>query len=152
MPANYADLLSDDGWEPLDFSAPNPNFYWHDGRFLADAPVDVEATLGGALFGTTVVDPWFQWRPRRVKPGFTIPSCHHNLGQLVIVLDGDIEVAYGREKGAQTIGATEFWVCEAGTPYSVTAGPQGATYVESWDGPMALIETYWHDDATWVRR
>lgn len=152
MPVNYSDLLSDDVWEPLELSAADPSFYWNDGGFMRAAPVDVPATFAGAIWSSDRIDPWFQMRPRKVKPDFTIPLRHHNFRQLMIVIDGDIDVAYGPGEGTQHVSTNEFWVCEAGTAYAMTTGPKGATYIECWDGPMALVETYWHDDKSWVRK
>lgn len=152
VPAIYADLLADDVWEPVDVSAATPNFYWNDGGFLSAAPVEVASTFAGAISSTTVLDPWFQMRAVRVAPDFVIPTRHHNLRQLTIVIDGEIEVTSRSGHGSTHVEATEFWVCETGTAYSVRTGPHGATYVECWDGPMALVETYWHDDPHWTRK
>jgi hypothetical protein len=172
VPISFFDLLADDGWEPLAFDAADPSFYWNDGGFMPTAPVDITATFDGAMWHSTNVEPDFKWRGRRIRPGFIVPKRHHNLRQLTIVVGGSIEVEYGEGDDAQgvaggqgavggqgvvgggkrSIGPSEFWVAEAGVPYTVTAGPEGVTYLECWDDAMTLAETYWHDDPHWKRR
>lgn len=152
MPDIYADLLSDDVWEPLVVSAADRNFYWADGGFLSAAPVDVAATFDGAMWTSDVLDPAFGMRARRISPGFTVPLRHHSRRQLMIVVDGELVVDHVQGDRTARVAATEFWVCEAGTAYTMSGGPQGATYVECWDGPMSIVETLWHDDVNWVRK
>jgi len=55
VPISFFDLLADEGWEPLDFFQGDPTFYWHDGGFIANAPVDIAATLDGAMWKSTNV-------------------------------------------------------------------------------------------------
>jgi hypothetical protein len=160
VPISFFNLLADDGWEPLAFDPADPSFYWNDGGFMTTAPVDITATFDGAMWHSTNVEPAFKWRGRRIRPGFIVPKRHHNLRQLTIVVGGSIEVEYGEGDAAQgavggekrTIGPSEFWVAEAGIPYTVAAGPDGVTYLECWDDAMTLAETYWHDDPHWKRR
>jgi hypothetical protein len=154
VPISFFDLLDDDGWEPLEFDPADPSFYWNSGGFMATAPVDITATFDGAMWHSTNVEAAFKWRGRRIRPGFIVPKRHHNLRQLTIVVGGSIEVEYGEGDAAETkhIGPSEFWVAEAGVPYTVTAGPEGVTYLECWDDAMTLAETYWHDDSHWKRR
>jgi hypothetical protein len=125
--------------------------------------VDITATFDGAMWHSTNVEPAFKWRGRRIRPGFIVPKRHHNLRQLTIVVGGSVEVEYGEGAGGEgdaqgtggetlRIGPSEFWVAEPGVPYTVTAGPEGVTYLECWDDAMTLAETYWHDDPHWKRR
>ncbi len=153
MPISFFDLLDDDGWEPLQFDPADPSFYWNDGGFMTTAPVDITATFDGAMWHSTQVEPAFKWRGRRIRADFTVPRRHHNIRQLMIVIGGSIDVEYG-EEGAETrrIGPGEFWVAEAGVPYTLTVGPEHVTYLECWTEPMSLAETYWHDDGHWKRR
>lgn len=153
VPISFFDLLDDDGWEPLEFDPADPSFYWHDGGFMTTAPVDITATFDGAMWHSTNVEPAFKWRGRRIRPGFTVPTRHHNLRQLMIVVGGSADVEYG-EHGAETrrIGPGEFWVAEAEAPYTMTAGAEPVTYLEGWTEPLSLAETYWHDDRHWKRR
>lgn len=120
---------------------------------MTTSPVDIAATFDGAMWHSANVEPAFQWRGRRIRPGFTVPKRHHNLRQLTIVVGGSIDVGYGADDAeARRIGPSEFWVAEPGVPYTVTAGPEGVTYLECWNGSMTLAETYWHDDVHWKRR
>jgi mannose-6-phosphate isomerase-like protein (cupin superfamily) len=153
VPIAFSDLRADVGWEPLPFDPADPSFYWNAGGFMSTAPVDIAATFDGAMWHSVEVESAFQWRGRRIRQGFTVPLRHHNLRQLMIVVGGRVDVEYG-EEGAETrrISPGEFWVAEAGVPYTMTAGPQRVTYLECWAGPMALAETYWHDDGHWKRR
>ena len=43
-----------------------------------------------------------------------------------------------------------YWTTDAETPYTVTAGPDGLVYVESWPEPIEHVETWWHDHG-WTR-
>jgi mannose-6-phosphate isomerase-like protein (cupin superfamily) len=153
VPISFFDLLADDGWEPLQFDPADATFYWNDGGFLMAAPVDIAATFDGAMWRSTNVEPAFKWQGRRIRPDFTVPKRHHNLRQLMIIVGGQIDVEYGENgEKAQRVGAGEFWVAEAGVPYTMTAGPEGVTYLECWTEPISLLETYWHDDRNWKRR
>ena len=153
MPITFFDLLDDDGWEPLSFDPGDPSFYWNDGGFMTTAPVDITATFDGAMWHSTNVEAAFRWRGRRIRPGFTVPKRHHNLRQLMIVVAGSIDVAYGDDdEEDQRVEAGEFWVAEKAAPYTMTVGPDGVTYLECWTEPMSLAETYWHDDSHWKRR
>ena len=153
MPISFFDLLADEGWEPLTFDPADPSFYWNDGGFMTSAPVDIAATFDRTMWGSVNVEAAFKWRGRRIRPGFTVPKRHHNVAQLMIVAGGQIDVEYGEDgEKARVTGPGGFWVAEEGVPYTMTAGPEGATYLETWTEPIALIETYWHDDRNWKRR
>jgi hypothetical protein len=153
VPITFFDLLDDAGWQPLAFDPADPSFYWNDGGFMTNAPVDIAATFDGAMWHSTNVEAAFRWRGRRIRAGFTVPKRHHNLRQLMIVVDGLIDVAYGDHgEENQRVGAGEFWVAEKAAPYTMTVGPEGVSYLEGWTEPMSLAETYWHDDGHWKRR
>ena len=153
MPISFFDLLADDGWEPLTFFQGNPTFYWNDGGFVANAPVDIAATLDGAIWRSTNVEPAFKWQGRKIRPDFTVPKRHVNRPQLMIVVGGHLTVEYG-DKGEEIreLGPGEFWTADAKVPFVITSGPDGATYLECWDEELSLIETTWHDDDHWKRR
>jgi hypothetical protein len=71
----------------------------------------------------------------------------------MILASGQIDVEYGdNDEKARITGPGGFWVAEESMPYTMTAGPEGATYLETWTEPISLIETYWHDDRNWKRR
>ena len=50
-----------------------------------------------------------------------------------------------------TIGPGEYFLSRAGTPYTMTAGSEGVTYIETWPSPLPKLLTYWHDEG-WVHR
>jgi quercetin dioxygenase-like cupin family protein len=152
MPISFFDFRDGQGWEPINFDADDPNNYWDDNgvtKALEDAPFNFGATLKGALEHSTKVETAFQWRGRQLAPGRTLPKHHHNVRQLMIIVAGQVTVESGGE--TLTLGEDEFWIAEAGSPYTLTAGPEGAIYLESWDAPLTTIENYWHDDAAWAR-
>jgi mannose-6-phosphate isomerase-like protein (cupin superfamily) len=150
VPIKFFDLLDNDGWEPLHVDPADATFYWNDGGFMPTAPVDLAATFNGAMWQSTNLEVAFGMRGRRIRPNFTVPTRHHNLRQLMVVVGGELMVESDGEK--HEVLADGFWVGEAGTPYSMTAGPEGATYIECWPENMSLLETYWHDDPHWMRR
>jgi mannose-6-phosphate isomerase-like protein (cupin superfamily) len=153
VPISFFDLLADDGWEPLGFFQGDPTFYWDEGGFIANAPVDIAATLDGAVWRSTNVEVPFRWQGRKIRAGFTVPKRHVNRPQLMIVVGGELTVEYG-DRGEETrkVGAGEFWTADAGVPFVITSGPGGVIYLECWDEPVSLIETTWHDDGHWKRR
>ncbi len=51
----------------------------------------------------------------------------------------------------RTVGPGQFFVIDAAMPYTLTAGADGATFVETWPEPVTKLETYWHDHG-WVAR
>ena len=156
MPISFFDFRDGQGWEPIQFDADDPNNYWDDNgvtKALEVAPFDFGATLAGALEHSTKVETAFQWRGRRLAAGRTLPQHHHNVRQLMILVAGTLSVEYGANGEEKVdLGPDEFWIAEANVPYTLTAGPEAAIYLESWDAPLATIESYWHDDANWVRR
>jgi hypothetical protein len=154
VPIKFFDLLDDDGWAPLPVDPTSPRFSWSDGGSLADAPVDVPATFADALWYSTKVERAFNMTGLRCRPDFTVPRHHHSLRLLVIVFGGELTVEYGAEGGEErgAVGPGQFCVIDAGTPYLTTAGPQGATFTESFPTPTADLETCWYDGPHWVRR
>ncbi|PVX63331.1 UNVERIFIED_ORG: hypothetical protein FNL38_1164 [Nocardia globerula] len=154
MAIEYFNLLSEEeGWIDLSVDQDLPSYLWNEGGLLADAPIDMEQTFKGNMWVSNKVDRSFNLNGLRCAPNFSVPRHHHNLDELIIVFEGEFHVAWGQdgEEGSQTIGPGEFWISEAGTPYIMTAGPEGVTYIETWPEPMEKLETYWHD-AGWVHR
>ena len=145
-------LVNDEGWIEMPLAV-MPTYLWAEGGQLADAPVDFEKTFGGNMWLSTKVDPAFNINGLRCAPNFAVPRHHHNLDELIIVFAGEFHVTWGEngEEGSRTIGPGEFWISEAGTPYLMTAGPEGVSYTETWPEPMAKLLTYWHDEG-WVHR
>jgi hypothetical protein len=164
MGMTFGNLLSDEDWSPMlegatptgkPISAANPNYLWIDGGPLAEAPVDFDATFGGAMW--TAVEridvPAFNRNPLRVRPHFTVPRHHHNMDEMILVFQGEYSIEYGDQGEQQTIrvGPGQFFRSHAGTPYTMTAGPEGVTYIETWPEHVNQLQTVWHD-VGWVHR
>jgi quercetin dioxygenase-like cupin family protein len=149
----FIELLSEDGWRDMTVDQSFPAYLWAEGGLLADAPVDMAKTFDGNMWVASKVDSAFNLNGLRCAPGFSVPRHHHNLDELIVVFAGEFHVSWGPngEDGSRTVGPGEFWISKAGTPYLMTAGPDGVTYIETWPEPMATLETYWHD-AGWVPR
>ena len=132
VPIEFFNLLDDEGWEPLPVDQMGPVHFWNDGGLLADAPVDVKATFDGAMWRSTRVDRSFNLDGRRCVPNFTVPRHHHNMRALTIVFGGEFTVEWDEDeqRSSRRVGSGEFWLSDAGTPYMMTAGPEGVTYVE----------------------
>jgi mannose-6-phosphate isomerase-like protein (cupin superfamily) len=151
-------LLDDLGWKPMpEDQQDNPSYYWEDGRLLADAPVDFRATFAGAMWVASRSQPIdvraFNRNPLRVRPRFVVPRHHHNVDETVFVLAGEYTIEHGDAGNPQTVrvGPGCFFTSRAGTPYTMTAGPQGVTYIETWGVPLVKLKTVWYD-VGWVHR
>ena len=158
----FGDLLDGEDWYPLVGTGvpsndgrlsvqTNPHWFWHDGRLLADAPVDFAATFGGNMWktGKPVEHPVFNRNPLRCAPGFMVPRHHHNWNELIVVFGGEFFIESGDE--ARHVRAGESFMTYAGTPYTMTTGPEGVVYIETWPEPVRGLYTYWHD-VGWVHR
>jgi mannose-6-phosphate isomerase-like protein (cupin superfamily) len=133
----------------------NPKYFWTDGTLLADAPVDFAATFNGAMWVTLkpIDVPAFNRNPLRVRPNFVVPRHHHNMDEMIFVFEGEYHIEHGEPGSEETIrvGPGEFFLSRAGTPYTMTAGPEGVTYIETWPESVTTLETVWHD-VGWVHR
>ena len=153
MPIKFFNLLDDDGWAPLPLDQRSPSFSWSEGGSLADAPVDMTATFDGAMWYSTRLERSFNMTGLRCRPEFTIPRHHHNQRLLVIVFGGELVVEYGEDgqDEGRRVGPGQFWVVDAGTPYVMTTGPEGATFTESFPLQAGELQTCWHEGPWWVR-
>jgi len=152
VPIEFFNLLDTEGWESMPVDQKSPTYFWADGGgLLSDAPVDMDATFGGNMSFSTKIDRAFNMNGLRCKPGFTVPKHHHNLRELIIVFGGEFTVEDGDTGESRTVGPGKFWISDAGTPYTMTAGPEGVTYIETWPEPVSNLETTWHD-VGWVHR
>ena len=157
MGITFGDLLDDEDWIPLlsrdDQS--NPNYFWVGGGSLADAPVDFAATFDGGMWMSRkpIEVRSFNRNPLRVRAHFVVPRHHHNLDEMILVFHGEYHIDHGEGAEAQTtrVSPGEFFLSRAGTPYTMTAGPEGVTYIETWPEPVPTLQTYWHD-VGWVHR
>jgi quercetin dioxygenase-like cupin family protein len=150
MKIDFYDLQTDDAWSPFVPDLSSPNELWAGGGTLADAPVDVKATFDGAMWKSTRVDPDFVMNGVRLKPNFTVPPHSNHLRELIIVVGGQITVDWG-EGTTRTVTIGEYWHTDPGTKLTMTAGPDGARYVETW--PVWVIDhsTTWYDGDSWVK-
>lgn len=132
-----------------------PSYFWNDGGLLADAPVSFEDTFRGGMFTSTMpIDmPRFNRNPLRVIPNFVVPRHHHARDELLIVLEGEYSIEYDEGEGTETVlvRAGDIFISRGGTAYTMTAGPEGVTYIETWPMPVTELVTVWHDSG-WVAR
>ncbi|WP_329347897.1 cupin domain-containing protein [Streptomyces sp. NBC_01261] len=156
MTLTFGDLVEDADWVPMPLDQQgHPQYFWNDGGLLRDAPVDFAATFDGAMWVTTkpIDVPRFNRNPLRVRPDFTVPRHHHNVDEMLFVFAGEYNIEHYEAGEPQTVrvGPGDFFLSRAGTPYTMTAGPEGVTYIETWPKPVRELETCWHD-VGWVRR
>jgi hypothetical protein len=156
MSIAFASLLDDECWTPMTLDQQNnPRYFWEDGRPLAEAPVDFAATFdGGMWLSTAPIDlPGFNRNPLRVRPHFVVPRHLHNIDETVLVLQGEYSIEYGPDTDLRTatVGPGCFFVSRAGTPYTMTAGSEGVTYIETWGVPVQNLKTVWFDKG-WIHR
>jgi mannose-6-phosphate isomerase-like protein (cupin superfamily) len=149
-------LLDADGWAPMSLDQQNnPAYLWEDGRLLADAPVDFAATFDGAMFvSSTAIDVMsFNRNPLKVIPNFLVPRHHHNIDETILVFEGEYVIEHGDVDNPEFVhvGPGNFFTSRAGTPYTMKAGPEGVTYIETWGVPVTKLKTVWYD-VGWVHR
>ena len=153
----FADLLDEQDWVPLSLDQQSfPSYLWVDGGTLADAPVDFAATFDGAMWMSRkpIEIPVFNRNPLRVRPHFVVPRHHHNFDEMLFVFQGEYSIEYDTEDGGTdtvVVKPGDVFISHAGTPYTMTAGPEGVVYIETWPGPIRQLTTTWHDSG-WVRR
>jgi mannose-6-phosphate isomerase-like protein (cupin superfamily) len=152
----FADLLDGGDWVPLSLDQQSfPSYLWNDGGSLADAPVDFAATFDGAMWMSRkpIEIPVFNRNPLRVRPNFVVPKHHHNFDEMLCVFAGEYSITYddGGESKTVIVRPGDVFVSHAGTPYTMTAGPEGALYIETWPGPIRQLTTTWHD-VGWSKR
>ncbi len=158
MPIATASLIDETGWVPmpLEGQQESPTYFWHDGRLLKDAPVDFNATFGQNMFVSEKgIDlPAFNRNPLKVVPNFTVPRHYHNIDETIIVFAGSYTIEYGEDENNQesvVVTPGRFFTSRAGTPYTMTSGPEGVTYIETWGVPVQQLRTVWLERG-WVPR
>jgi hypothetical protein len=154
MPITVASLADDAAWEPMSLDQQvYPSYYWWDGRVLADAPVDFAATFAENMWVSTApIDVMkFNRNPLRVVPNFVVPTHQHNVDETIVVFKGEYKIDYfdGDDPKSVIVRPGCFFTSRAGTPYTMTAGPEGVTYIETWPVPMTRLKTIWFDHG-WV--
>ncbi|PXW32690.1 UNVERIFIED_CONTAM: hypothetical protein DES50_103478 [Williamsia faeni] len=157
MTNSFGNLLNPDAWfhMPLDQQGV-PSYFWKDGGLLNDAPVDFAATFADHMDLTSEpIDLMhFNRNPLRVTPGFVVPKHQHNCDEMLFVFAGEYSIEVDEPDGSTktvVVRAGDMFVSHANTPYTMTAGPEGVTYIETWPVPVTELETIWHD-VGWVHR
>jgi quercetin dioxygenase-like cupin family protein len=115
----------------------------------------MESTFKDAMFFGTNIDRSFGFNRLRCRPGFVVPRHHHNIGEMVIVYEGEYWIEHpvpGEPEKTQVrrVGPGEFFTSEPDTPYTMKAGPEGVIYTEQWNAPRETLRTYWYDHG-WQR-
>ena len=145
MPFSVDSLLTDTDWIPMNLvgQQESPTYYWEDGGLLKDAPVDFDATFAQNMFITSkpIHFMTFFRNPLKVVPNFLVPRHLHNVDETIIVFKGEYVI----------VKPGNFFTSRAGTPYTMTAGPEGVTYIETWGTPVTSLKTVWYDFG-WVRK
>lgn len=158
MGMNTGSLLDAANWIEMETEQQqfSPNYYWHDGRKLFDSPADFVETFRDAMWITPdVIDVMsFNRSPLKVKPNMVVPRHHHTTKEMIFIFEGEYSIAYGPEGEEQTVllkpGA--FFLSHPGTPYTMTAGPEGVTYIETWPHHiMGGGDTIWYDRG-WIKK
>ena len=150
---DFFNLVDDIDWADMPVKQTYSKYLWHDGGSLGDAPVDMAATFAGGMQISTKIDRSFNQNGLRCSPNFTVPRHHHNIPELIIVLKGEFTIEFGDDDNLQrqrVIAGGQF-ISQPGTPYTMIAGPDGVTYIETWPEPMVTLETVWYDHG-WVSR
>jgi mannose-6-phosphate isomerase-like protein (cupin superfamily) len=157
MPFSVDSLLTDTDWIPMSLKGQqeSPTYYWEDGGLLKDAPVDFDATFAENMWVSKkpIQFMTFFRNPLKVVPNFVVPRHLHNIDETIIVFKGEYKIEFGDPAEGQfvTVKPGCFFTSRAGTPYTMTAGPEGVTYIETWGTPVTSLKTVWYDYG-WVRK
>jgi mannose-6-phosphate isomerase-like protein (cupin superfamily) len=152
MGMHFDSLLNDDAWTPMETEQQqfSPNYYWHDGRRLHESPADFVETFRDAMWiSLDSIDVMsFNRSPLKVAPNFVVPRHHHTTKEQIFIFQGEYSIEYGPEDNPQTVLVKpgNFFLSYPGTPYTMTAGPEGVTYIETWPHHvMGGGDTIWYD-------
>jgi mannose-6-phosphate isomerase-like protein (cupin superfamily) len=150
-------LLADTDWVPMPLAGmqEDPRYFWENGGLLKDSPVDFDATFAENMLVSKkpINVPVYNRNPLKVVPHFTVPRHMHNIDETIIVFKGEYKIEYGDPAKGEyvTVKPGCFFTSRAGTPYTMTAGPEGVTYIETWGVPVTQLKTVWYD-VGWVHR
>ncbi len=69
------------------------------------------------------------------------------------VFQGEYKIEYGEEGHEESVIVKpgNFFTSRAGTPYTMTSGPEGVTYIETWGVSVRLLKTVWYERG-WVKK
>jgi mannose-6-phosphate isomerase-like protein (cupin superfamily) len=158
MGMHFDSLLDPGVWTPMELEEQqySPNYYWHDGRKLYDSPADFVATFRDAMWVSleSMDVGAFNRSPLKVRPSFVVPRHHHTTKEMIFIFQGTYSIEYGDLDNPETVvvGPGQFFLSHPGTPYTMTAGPEGVTYIETW--PQHVTgggDTIWYD-VGWIHR
>ncbi len=158
MGMHFDSLLDPSVWEPMETEQQQYSecYYWHDGRKLYDSPADFVATFKDAMWVSleSMDVGAFNRSPLKVRPNFVVPRHHHTTKEMIFIFQGTYSIEYGSLDNPETVvvGPGQFFLSHPGTPYTMTAGPEGVTYIETW--PQHVTgggDTIWYD-VGWVHK
>ena len=158
MGMHFDSLLDPGIWTPMELEEQqySPNYYWHDGRKLSDSPADFVATFRDAMWVSleSIDVAAFNRSPLKVRPNFVVPRHHHTTKEMIFIFHGTYSIEYGEVDNPEkvVVGPGEFFLSYPGTPYTMTAGPEGVIYIETW--PQHVTgggDTIWYD-VGWIHR
>jgi hypothetical protein len=155
---HFDSLLDPGNWTPMELEEQqySPNYYWHDGRKLSDSPADFVATFRDAMWVSleSIDVAAFNRSPLKVRPNFVVPRHHHTTKEMIFIFHGTYSIEYGEVDNPEkvVVGPGHFFLSHPGTPYTMTAGPEGVIYIETW--PQHITgggDTIWYD-VGWIHR
>jgi mannose-6-phosphate isomerase-like protein (cupin superfamily) len=158
MGMHFDSLLDPTVWEPMETEQQQYSecYYWHDGRKLNDSPADFVETFRDAMWVSleSMDVGAFNRSPLKVRPNFVVPRHHHTTKEMIFIFEGTYSIEYGSLENPETVvvGPGQFFLSHPGTPYTMTAGPEGVTYIETW--PQHVTgggDTIWYD-VGWVHK
>jgi mannose-6-phosphate isomerase-like protein (cupin superfamily) len=158
MGMHFDSLLDPGNWTPMELEEQqySPNYYWHDGRKLRDSPADFVATFRDAMWVSleSIDVAAFNRSPLKVRPNFVVPRHHHTTKEMIFIFHGTYSIEYGDVDNPEkvVVGPGQFFLSHPGTPYTMTAGPEGVIYIETW--PQHITgggDTIWYD-VGWIHR
>ncbi|SNQ45271.1 hypothetical protein FRACA_10030 [Frankia canadensis] len=140
----YFQLDVDEGWKQS-----KPNIESPDGNVpeVVRETADVLEYFRGGLFTRREQVGSLHMLEMKLAPNFVIPRHHHNMDQLVLVLEGRAR------QGRRWFEPGEGYFTKAMVPYSTAAGPEGCRLVEIRKDRIEDLKIWWDDDnpSHWAR-
>jgi hypothetical protein len=107
---------------------------------VRDSVLDIDEYFrDGLSTRRTQVGP-FHLLEVRLAPNFIIPRHHHNLDQMVLLMEG------AARQGRRWFYPGDGYFTRAFTPYTTAAGPEGCRVVEVRKDPIEELEIQWDED------